>query len=119
MNKLILASTVFLSFFTVAVAEGPWVTKAVGADWTWCEDYVYAYATYVVACEPNRECQVGMGVFAFGGPLGEKIRFTGQREITVVGFGALHMRMVDGVGPGKIAFAQKNAELIKTTPIPW
>lgn len=96
-----------------------WVHKVASDKWTWCEDYVYAYATYIVACEPNRDCQVGMGVFAFGQPLGEKIGFSGQKEITVVGVGSLHVRATDGKGPVKVAFIQRNAALIKTPPISW
>jgi len=78
-----------------------------GSKWQWAEDYVYATATYIVACPPDRRCQVGMGVFAFGEPRGEKIRFSGEQEITVVGAGALHFRVDDEKGPCKIGFAQK------------
>ncbi len=60
-----------------------------------------------------------MGVFVFGNPLGEKIGFSGEREITVIGAGSLHMRSTDGKGPVKVAFMQKSAEPIKTTPIEW
>ena len=102
-----------------AALSGAWVIKSATSEWTWCEDYVYAYATYVVACESGRDCQVGMGVFAFGAPLGEKIGFSGQREITVLGAGSIHMRSTDGKGPVKVAFTQTSAEVIKTTPIPW
>lgn len=85
-----------------------------GAAWQWAEDYVYASATYVVACPIDRRCQVGMGVFAFGVPHGEKIRFSGELEITVVGAGSLHFRVDDGMGPCKVGFAQKN-----NRPVSW
>lgn len=118
MTRIVVLAASMVWLVTV-LAANPWVTKVVSEDWTWCEDYIYSYATYVVACEDNRECQIGMGVFALGRPLGEKIRFAGNREITVIGIGALHMRAIDGKGPVKVAFAQTKAEPIKTTPIPW
>jgi hypothetical protein len=85
-----------------------------GSNWQWAESYVYIKATYVVACPPDRRCQVGMGVFAFGKPLGEKIRFSGEQEITVFGAGALHFRVDDEKGPCKIGFTQKS-----NLPISW
>ena len=78
-----------------------------GEGWQWAEEYVYAYAEYVVACPKDRTVQVGMGVMAFGEPRGEKIRFSGELEITVVGVGALHFRVEDGKGPCRVGFAQK------------
>lgn len=85
-----------------------------GPGWQWAEDYIYAMATYVVACPADRRCQVGMGVFAFGEPRGEKLRFSGEREIIVIGAGALHFRVDDGKGPCRIGFAQK-----ENRPISW
>jgi len=117
--RIVSCIAAFVAFTGVALAFNTWTKKVVGNDWTWCETYVYFYATYLVACEPNRQCQVGMGVFAFGEPLGEKIRFSGQREVTVVGAGSLHFRASDGNGPVKVAFSQKSAELISTGPIDW
>jgi hypothetical protein len=87
-----------------------------GAKWQWAEDYAYTSAVYVVACPPGRTCQVGMGVFAFDEPRGEKVRFSGDegKEITVIGAGTLHFRVVDGKGPCRIGFAQKSAR-----PLSW
>src|SRR5690349_11457085 len=85
-----------------------------GSNWQWAEDYIYTMATYVVACPPDRTCQVGMGVFAFGEPRGEKIRFTGEKEITVIGAGALHFRVDDGKGPCRVGFCQKS-----NRPVSW
>lgn len=98
-----------------ATAERGWVRKVTGNDWTWFEDYVFAWATYVVACEAERTCQVGMGLSVFGEPRGEKIRFSGEREILVVGAGAIHIRPADGKGPVKAALAPKSAGLISLT----
>jgi hypothetical protein len=95
-----------------AMAERGWVRKVAGNDWTWFEDYVYAWATYVVACEPGRTCQVGMGLSLWGEPRGEKIRFDGEREILVVGAGAIYIRAADGKGPVKAALAPKSAGLL-------
>lgn len=105
--------------FVCSVAHAAWVRKEVSSNWTWCEEYVYATATYVVACEPYRECEIGTGVFAFGGPLGEKTKFSGQREIWVLGVGSIHMRAADGKGNVKIALMQKDATPISTPPISW
>ena len=85
-----------------------------GAGWQWGEDYIYAAATYVVACPPNRRCQVGMGVFSFGEPRGEKIHFSGEQKITVIGAGSLHFRVDDGQGPCKVGFTQE-----ANKPISW
>lgn len=85
-----------------------------GPHWQWAEDYIYAMATYVVACPPDRRCQVGMGIFAFGEPRGEKIRFSGEYEIAVVGAGALHFRVDDGKGPCKVGFTRTSSR-----PISW
>ncbi len=93
---------------------GPTYLVVDGPQWKWAEDYVYAKATYLVACPANRRVQVGMGVMAFGHPRGEKLRFSGETEITVIGAGALHFRVDDGKGPCKVGFVQKG-----NTPISW
>lgn len=85
-----------------------------GPGWQWAGDYIYASATYIVACPKERRCQVGMGIFAFGAPLGEKVRFSGEQEITVVGAGSLHFRVDDDRGPCKIGIVQKS-----DSPISW
>lgn len=85
-----------------------------GTDWQWAETYVYATATYLVACPPDRRVQVGMGINAFGEPRGEKIRFSGEQEITVIGIGQLHFRVDDGLGPCRIGFCQKS-----NRPVAW
>lgn len=97
----------------IAADAAGWVRKTTKTEWTWFEDYAFAWATYVVACEPGRSCQVGMGIFAFGAPRGEKVSFAGEREILVIGIGALHIRPADGQGPVKAAIAQKEAGLMK------
>lgn len=103
-----------------ALAESPhWIVKdAAGSDWQWFEDYASFSSTYSVACNDGRSCQVGMGVFAFGAPRGEKIRFTGTREITTLGFGSIHIRMDDGKGPGKAAILP-GAVTPLTYTVPW
>lgn len=97
---------------TSVLATG-WVRKTTGEEWTWFEDYVYAWASYMVACEPGRSCQVGMGVFAFGEPRGEKLSFSGTKEILTIGIGALYIRAADGKGPVKAGIAPKQAGLIE------
>lgn len=72
--------------------------KQAGDGWTWFEDYVFLWAQWTLNCPPDRTCQVGMGVNAFGEPRGEKVRFSGTQKITTVGAGAIHVRVVDGRG---------------------
>lgn len=78
------------------------------SDWQWAETYVYATANYIVACPPDRRVQVGMGINVFGAPRGEKIRFSGEQEIIVVGLGQLHFRVDDGKGPCRVGFCMKS-----------
>jgi hypothetical protein len=56
-----------------------------------------------------------MGIFAFGAPRGEKISYSGELDILVVGFGSLHIRPADGQGPVKAAIAPKVSGLISIT----
>jgi len=56
-----------------------------------------------------------MGIFAFGEPRGEKLRFSGQTEILVIGAGSLHIRPADDKGPVKAAIAPKDAGLLTIT----
>lgn len=102
-----------LTLGAASALASDWVRKMTGADWTWFEDYAVTWATYMVACEPDRTCQVGMGVFALGVPRGEKISFSGETEILVIGIGALHIRPSDGKGPVRAAIAPKESGLIK------
>ena len=78
-------------------------------------DYAFKWATYRVACEPGRQCQVGMGVFTLGQPLGEKISFSGETEIFVIGFGSLHIRPFDGRGPVKAAVSLNDPSLFSVS----
>ena len=56
--------------------------KEIRDGWVWFEDYIYIFAIYTVNCPEDRECQVGMGIFAMGEPRGEKIRFGGHKKMT-------------------------------------
>ncbi|MCE2660456.1 MAG: hypothetical protein LW854_19800 [Rubrivivax sp.] len=85
-----------------------------GPKWQWVETYVFAKATYIIACQPDRRCQVGMGVSLLGQPRGEKLRFSEEREITVLGAGALHFRVDDGRGPCRVGFVLKDRFLVTT-----
>jgi len=114
-NTALVCAWTFGLLAASAIAAAEWTRKTTTSDWTWFEDYLYAWATYRVACEPERQCQVGVGVFAFGQPRGEKISFTGERDILVVGFGAIHIRPADGKGPVKAAVAPSEHGLLKAT----
>jgi hypothetical protein len=83
-----------------------------GSDWQCVENYVCSLATYVVACPRNRQCEVGMGIFALGVPRGEKVVFSGRIEITVIGLGSLYFRVHDNLGPCDIQFQEKSSKPI-------
>ena len=86
----------------------------IGPDWQWAEDYLFGMATYVLACQPTRHCEVGMGFSVFNRPRGQSVEFFGEREILVLGAGSLHFRVLDGQGPCTVAFAVKSKR-----PLSW
>lgn len=92
-------------------------TKTIGDGWTWFEDYVFAWATWTVNCPRDRTCQVGMGIFTGGNPLGEKIRFSGSRKITTLLAGSIHIRVVDDKGPCVARLDTGDVGLIDLPPI--
>ena len=92
------------------------IIKEVGTNWTWIEDYIFAYATYTVNCPEDRTCQVGMGVFAFGEPRGEKVKFSGVKKIVTIGAGALHVRAIDNKGPCTVRIDQGDVGLVPIIP---
>lgn len=87
-------------------------TRTVGSGWTWFSDYVYLWADWTLNCPPDRTCQVGMGIRLFGEPLGEKLRFSGNRKITTYGPGAVHVRVVDGRGPCPVRLDEGDVGLV-------
>lgn len=111
-SALRLANVAGLFLLASGASAQSWIYKDANDSWTWMEDYVYFYATYIVACESGRQCQVGTGIHAFGEPRGEKIRFSGQKEILVIGVGAIYLRADDDKGSVKVAFVQKTNKLI-------
>lgn len=74
------------------------IIKRVGSGWTWFEDYAYLSATYRCFTPFGRHVQVGKGIFAFGKPRGEKIEIVNDGQFTVLGIGAIYIRIYDG-GP--------------------
>jgi hypothetical protein len=96
------------------------IERVVGDDWTWFEDYVFASAEWTINCPEGRTCQVGMGVMFRGEPRGEKLRFSGFREFTTIGVGAIHARVVDGKGPCPVRLDHGRVGLIPiiSTTIP-
>lgn len=88
------------------------ITKRVGREWTWFEDYVYVTATYTCFTPTDRRVQVGMGVFAFGEPRGEKVAISEKGEFTVIGVGAVHIRIYDDGPDCDIAITQDSNVLI-------
>ena len=112
----VMALSILMSFFTPSNARGEnWVVKQAEPTWTWFEDYYYLSANYFVACEPQRQCEVGTGVFSFGEPRGTVKMVTGQEEITVIGIGSIHIRSGDGKGPVRAGIVQRNAQVFTKT----
>lgn len=88
------------------------IKKRVGKDWAWFEDYVYVTATYTCFTPPNRRVQVGMGIFAFGEPRGEKVAISEKGSFTVVGPGAIHIRIYDDGPDCEVAVTQDSNVLV-------
>lgn len=82
------------------------VKKRVGREWTWFEDYVYAAATYRCFTPADRRVQVGMGLFVSGEPRGEKVAVSGEGSFTVIGAGAIHIRLYDDGPDCEVALSQ-------------
>lgn len=86
--------------------------RVVSDEWTWLADYVLGWGTWTINCEAGRECDVGMGVFAFGRPWGEQKRCKTTTTIFTVGVGAIHVRVADGKGPCKVRVDRGDVGLI-------
>jgi len=86
--------------------------------WQWLEDYVFASATYRVGCPRDRKCRVGAGMFFGGQPRGSERDFSGDTEVRVIGFGALHVKVLDGTTPARVGFYRQSQVLIPIYPAP-
>lgn len=117
--KNVLLSIILIFLFTGIAFSSGWQKKSVNNEWTWLEDYFFTYATYLIACKPSRKCEIGTGVFAFGKPRGTKKIVTGTQEITVFGFGAIHMRSIDENGSVKVAISLQNKKLVNMPSLKW
>jgi hypothetical protein len=114
-STIVALSILMLSFVPSNARGENWVVKQAEPIWTWFEDYYYFSANYFVACEPQRQCEVGTGIFAFGEPRGTIKMVTGLEEITVIGIGSIHIRSADEKGPVKAGIAQRSAEVFTKT----
>lgn len=88
------------------------IKKRVSKDWTWFEDYVYVTANYTCFTPPGRRVQVGMGLFVAGEPRGEKVAVSGKDSFTVVGAGAIHIRIYDDGSDCEVAISQDSNVLV-------
>jgi hypothetical protein len=100
------------------VAE-EWHEVVAAQDWKWGEDYAYAYANYIVACEPKRVCGVATGISVAGKPLGSKHSVVGTQRILVIGIGSIRFRASDGKGPVHVRFLLSDKELASLPSISW
>lgn len=87
-------------------------TRIDSAKWQWVQEYVMMTSKYILACPPGRICEFGSGIFTLGRPNGSKGKFSGAREISVYGAGAIHVRVADGKGPCIVGVAQVSYKLI-------
>ena len=87
--------------------------KSVGSNWTWITNYAYAYAKWTLNVEAGRRCEVGLGIKVFGGPRGQRIKFTDYTEFVTLGLGAVHVRTRDGGPPCTVRLDQGTAGPIK------
>lgn len=77
--------------------------KDIDRTWTHITDYYYTSTlNWKIECDnPDVRCKVGMGVFLWGEPLGEKIGFNGKCEFMTLGSGAIYAKIDDDT-PGKV-----------------
>ena len=99
-------------------ASVPWRVRSTGDDWTRVESYVYAWATYRIACEPSRRCEVGAGWKLFDKPRGQRTSFEGSMTMVVVGAGSLYARPADGLGPVEVGVILDSSTNVSAT-VPW
>lgn len=93
--------------------------RNVSDQWTWFSDYVAALGHWTVNCPVDRQCEVGMGVMAFGEPRGEKIPFQGGKQFTTLGVGAIHVRVRDGKGVCPVRLDEGSIGTINLPDIPF
>jgi len=86
--------------------------QSTDADWVWFSDHFVASITYVTQAAPGRRYEIGTGVSFGGRPRGRIQEVEGKVEVTAYGLGALHMRFVDGLGPGTICAAQGSIRVV-------
>lgn len=92
--------------------------KEVNVQWTWFTDYAYSTATWTLNAPDGRRLEVGMGIKAFGKPLGEHRKFQRHVVFTTVGIGSIHVRVLDGKGPCTVQLDQGDAGVIPVYPPP-
>ena len=96
---------------TAFAASEP-LCKTVGDDWAWFSDHFAASITYVTQAAIGRRYEIGTGVSFGSRPRGRVQDVEGKVEVTAYGFGTLHMRFVDGLGPGTICAAQGSIRVV-------
>lgn len=106
------APLVTIHLCTGAFAASDERCETVGNDWRWFSDHFAASITYVTQAAPGRRYEIGTGVSFGGRPRGRVQEVEGKVEVTAYGLGALHMRFVDGHGPGTICAAQGSIRVV-------
>jgi len=104
---------------TTSAGEDNWHVVVAGSEWSWGEDYAFAYAKYIVACEPGRSCGIGTGISINKHPLGSKQTIVGVGEVAVFGIGSIHFRAADSKGPVRVKFLMTDKALAKLPKITW
>lgn len=67
----------------------------VGNDWRWFTDYAYWSSVWTLNVQPRCPVEVGVGIMAFGSPLGGTHRFSLYYRFIVYGVGAIYVRTIN------------------------
>src|SRR4051812_12629284 len=94
------------------------IKKRVGKEWVWFEEYVYVTATYTCFTPADRRVRVGMGIFAFDEPRGEKVAISVKGSFAVLAIGAVHIRIYDDGPDCEVAITQDSNVLVPILQCP-
>jgi outer membrane protein assembly factor BamB len=94
----------------VAVAEP--LCKKVNESWTWFSDHAVFSIDYGIAVEDGYSVRAATGVSIGGNPLGSRFDFSGTKEVSAYGVGALHITKTSGEGAAIVCVDQTGMTLI-------
>lgn len=110
---------IFLFVSAAANSAQKWTVLTSDGDWSHASTYVFLSVTFVIACEPNRRCEAGTGLYVGGKPRGSRRAFSGTITMTAFGAGALYLRADDGNGKVQLAYYEQDSRLVPVYPPVW